>query len=108
MIFRTPITTLTKGDVIGYDAHGNPTYGPDVEGTIHGELRPLQGDEPATAFHDRVVTRYRLYAPPTATLTAYDSIRILGSRYGLIGQPEPHTIGGRLHHYEVIVERTTG
>lgn len=106
MIFHTPVTTLSR-EQVGEDSFGNPIY-EDVESTIRGELRPLQGDEKAEGNRETVTTRFRLFMPPSASLRALDGISIFGEEFELVGEPEPHTINGRLHHKEVLVQRVTG
>lgn len=107
MIFRTKIEGFKPGEQIGTDPLGNPIFGPDEEITFYGELRPLQGSE-TIAGRDAVTTRYRMFIPRTITITSFDKITINGTEYDVEGEPEPHSIGGRLHHYEVIVKRVAG
>lgn len=107
MIYRTRITLLRRGQVIGEDEYGRPLYGPDTTTAFYGEVRPLAGEE-NTAAMQQVTTRFRMFLPPGVNADAVDRVDHLGLSYRIVGQPEPHTIGGRLHHLEVLVERVTG
>lgn len=107
MIFRTKIVGLKRGEIIDYDSRGNPIYGPDEEITFYGELRPLQGSE-TVGGRDLVITRFRMFIPRAVGITAFDKITIDGQEYTVEGEPEPHNIGGRIHHFEAIVRRATG
>ena len=111
MIFRTKVTGLIRGEMTGKDGHGNPIYGPDELVPMYGELRPLTGEEKGAGNNrDIVVTRFRVFLPPTGgdQLGAFDKLTVMGLDYNVVGVPEPHHISGRVHHYEVIVERVTG
>lgn len=108
MIGHSKIIGIGKGQEIGRDRYGNPIMGPDIEETLYGEFFPNESSEPTEANRDLVVTRFRVILPARAQLTAYDKLRILGQDYNLIGQPMPLVMNGRIHHYEVVVERTTG
>lgn len=107
MIYRTRLVALKPGEPT-WDDFGNPVPGPSVETPFYGELRPLTGDERADGTRDLVKTRFKVYTPPSVDLTAYDSVRALGQDYSVVGEPEPHNVGGRVHHYEVLVERIVG
>jgi hypothetical protein len=108
MMYRSKITGLSQGPVTGHDAYGNPVYGPDTEETMYGEFFPAASTEPKEPSRHLVVTRFQVILPPTARLTAYDKLRILGDDYNLVGQPMPILMNGRIHHYETVVERVTG
>ena len=108
MLFRTRIKALRRGPLLGKDAHGKPIYGPDIEQWFYGDLRPLSGEEIFNAGGTTVITRFRLFTPPMVTLDSTTKITAFGSTYAVVSEPEPHNIGGQLHHYEVLVERRTG
>lgn len=108
LTFRTKIHALKQGGQIGTDDWGDPIYGPDVDDVFYGEIRPLQGDERVTAHSAEVITtRFQLFIPAKTDITAYDKVVVFGQEYQVKGQPEPHNIGGRIHHFEAIVERIT-
>ncbi|MGD7706344.1 hypothetical protein [Microlunatus sp. Y2014] len=107
MIFKTKLVGLQRGEQTGVDRYGNPIYGPDIEVPFYGELRPLVGDE-NLVNRELVITRFRMFIPRTVIFTAFDKVRYDGKDYQFVGHPEPHNIGGRIHHHEVVVERATG
>ena len=108
MIFKTPIAVTVPGEIIGKDPRGNPIYSDPVVTTHYGEFRPLQGDEDYRTG-ENITQRFRVFLPPSAGETpGTSSLEILGHAYQLVGNTEPHNIGGRVHHYEVVVERVTG
>lgn len=73
-----------------------------------GDLTPLKPEEYTEAMQ-QVVTRYRIHLPVSSEgLTGTDQVEVDGLKYGVKGDAEPHRLRGRLHHYEAIVERTTG
>lgn len=76
--------------------------------TVYGDLVPLASEE-YTDAGQQIVTRYRVFLPVSAGLvTATDEVVVDGIRYGVRGDAEPHRLVGRLHHYEVVVERVQG
>ena len=76
--------------------------------TVYGDLVPLASEE-YTDAGQQIVTRYRVILPASAGLvTATDEVVVDGIRYGVRGDAEPHRLGGRLHHYEAVVERVQG
>ncbi|UYG15629.1 hypothetical protein BRM3_08195 [Brachybacterium huguangmaarense] len=108
MIGHTKIVILRKGGEIGRDRYGNPIYGPDVEETVYGEFSPLSTDDLNEPNRDAVVIRFRLILPATAKIDASSKISALGTTLEVIGQPMPILWNGSVHHYELIVEQTTG
>ena len=106
----TRLVILRRSEV-GEDDLGIPIYG-TTETTVRGELVPLSGEE-STAAQQQVVTRFRAFLPPSCGgLGAPEPTDALkdpeGLKYEVKGQPEPHRLGGRVHHWELIVERITG
>lgn len=90
-----------------YDDYGNDQY-VDVEVAYPAEVRPL-GSAETVGGRQTVESRYRVFLPPTATdVTATDALGWRDATLELQGDVEPHTIGGRVHHYEVIAARITG
>ena len=109
MIFHTKVTTTVPGGPSGeYDDFGNEIVLPPQSVTFRGELRPLTGAETDNGTRDMVITRFRLFYPRKRTMTATSTVTVSGVEYKVVGEPEPHSIGGRLHHYEVLLERVTG
>ena len=109
MIFHTKVTTTIPGGPTGaYVDIGNEIVSPPKTVTFRGELRPLTGAETDNGTRDTVVTRFRLFFPRHVTLTATSTVAVAGTDYKIVGEPEPHSIGGRVHHYEVLLERITG
>lgn len=97
---------LVKRVQTGTNQYGQPVYSV-VETPCPAEVRPLGGDE-AIAAAQQVITRFRVFLPPTTVLAATDAIKWRGIRYELAGDVEPHTFRGQVHHFEVLVERVTG
>lgn len=102
---------ILRREVVGEDELGDPVYG-TTETVVHGELVPLGGEE-STAAQQQVVTRFRAFLPPTygglGVPKPTDALKDPeGQKYEVKGQPEPHRLGGRVHHWELIVERVTG
>jgi hypothetical protein len=107
MIFHTKVSATLEGGYIEDEFHNEiPVPGETI--TFRAELRPLTGDEKDSAERDLIVTRFRLFYPRTIMLTALCTVNVNGQEYKIVGQPEPHSIGGRVHHYEVLLERITG
>lgn len=103
MILHDKVAVLRR-EQIGKDEYGTPIYG-DVEIASPAEVRPLTSDE-ATDTTGIVTTRYRVFLPPSADeLTSVDALTWRGQKYEVMGDYEPHLVGGRLHHIEVIVRR---
>ena len=76
--------------------------------TVWGDLTPLKSEE-YTDTGQQVVTRYRVHlSVGAAPIRATDAIVVDGLKYGIKGDPEPHRLRGRLHHFEAIVERVQG
>lgn len=75
---------------------------------VYGDLVPL-ASELYTDAGQQIVTRYRVFLPVSAGLVvASDKVVVDGLKYGVKGDAEPHRLGGRLHHYEAVVERVQG
>lgn len=74
----------------------------------YGELTPLASEEYTNAAQT-VVTRYRVYLPPSAgPVVGTDQVLVAGVLYDVKGDSEPHRLKGRLHHFELVVERVQG
>lgn len=106
----TRLTILRRGQV-DTDAMGSPIYA-NTETPIKGELIPMQGDE-FSAAQAQVITRFRVLLPASygglGLPLASDAIKDPeGFKYEMKGKPEAHRLNGRLHHWEVVVERVTG
>lgn len=109
MIFHTKVTTTVPGGPTGeYDEFGNEIISPPKTVTFRGELRPLTGAETDNGTRDMVITRFRLFYPRRIAFTATSTVAVSGIEYKVVGEPEPHSIGGRVHHREVLLERVTG
>jgi hypothetical protein len=103
MILRDRITVVRRV-VIGRDRYGNDVL-QDPEHTYAAEIRPRGSQEP---IEGPFTTRYRVFLPASADdVTPADAVRWRGATLKLQGDVEPHTFGGRLHHFEVIAQRTT-
>lgn len=76
--------------------------------TTRGEVSPYQSSEiPEYGHYEQILTtRYRVMMPPTANLAAVPHTAVMewrGNRFHLEGSPVPHTIAGRVHHWELMV-----
>lgn len=101
--FHTKVTVQRQGEVIGEDAHGNDIYSPPVTLTFWGDIQPLSSDE--RTQDNLTVTQYRVYLPANASMvSAVDALTINGRPFAIIGEPEPHTVSGAVHHYEARVK----
>lgn len=105
MLFRDKISVVTRVKT-GEDKYGVPVY---EETTVdhRAEVRPISSEE-NTAGAQQVITRYRLFVGPRVELDPTSAITWRGAEYEIAGGIEPHTQGGRLHHFEAIMERVTG
>ena len=96
MIFADRIEVLRRV-VVGTDSYGNDVT-EDAVTVYPAEVRPMSSQEP---INGPVTTRYRIFLPASATdVTAADAVRWRGRTLEL--RVQPHSIGGRLHHHEVI------
>ncbi len=87
MILGPHTITRLRATVTGEDANGNPvltwpTTGPTVTGC---SVQPVQGNE-VTVGRETVVTRWQLYAPATADITATDRVIHAGDTYEVDGE----------------------
>lgn len=107
MIFHGRIG-VTVRTVTGQDPYGNDEYS-NVTTEYPGEVRPLSSAE-TVAGRDQVVSRYRVFLSRFAAdaVTPSGAVSWLGDSYEIDGDVERHTVGGRLHHLEAVVKRTTG
>lgn len=106
MIFHDRVRVLRRV-LVGYDAHGNPRY-QDQEHPYRAEVRPLSTKDSSDPASSTVITRFRVFLPASASgLVGTDALTWRGASYEIEGTVEPHTINGRLHHYEVLVKRAS-
>lgn len=113
MILRDRVTVVRREllrDEAGnpvYDGDGNDQY-VDVQSAVRAEVRPL-GSSETVGDRTTVQSRYRVFLPASATdVTASDAVTWRGIKLELQGDVEAHTLGGRVHHFEVIAQRVTG
>lgn len=76
--------------------------------TVRGEMTPLVSTEPDVEGRVQVSTKYRLVVGASAVLDALDSVQWRGRTYDIQGDALLHTVAGRPHHQELIVERRVG
>lgn len=99
--------TVTRRVKIGEDPFGDPIY-EDQEVPYRAEVRPLSSEENVAAGQ-QVTTRFRVFLAPDADdVTPADALTWRGRAYEIQGSVEPHSINGRLHHFEAVVQRVTG
>lgn len=70
-------------------------------------VQPLSTEEELSDV-DRVVTRWRLFAPPDTVLTATDAVLVAGVLYEVDGDPQVWTWAGTPHHLVCLLRRATG
>jgi len=92
--------------------YGNPASIDWTEGTLNKldlacEMQPLSGDEDV-AQQQRTTTRWRLFLPADADMTAKDRWRFYGVDYEVDGDIEPWRARGKEHHREARLIRVSG
>jgi len=103
VILRERITVTRQIDTGRTDAHGNIIY-ESVEVPYRAEVSPLQSDEYFKGGTQFDKSRLRVTLPASATDLGTDSsLTWRGTVYAFEGTPQPHVIGGRIHHHELIV-----
>lgn len=106
MILHDRVTVLRRVKV-GEDAMGEPIY-EDQLIPYRAEVRPLGSDENVAAGQ-QVTTRFKVFLSRRAEdVTPADALTWRGRSYEIQGSVEPHTINGRLHHFEAVVQRVSG
>lgn len=107
--------TRLRGVTVAGD-YGNPATIDFTEATLNKldlacEFQPLPpritGAEDVVQ-QDRTVTRWNLFLPPGADMTAKDRWRFNGVDYEVDGEVQPWRRGGREHHVEARVIRVSG
>ena len=102
MILHDRVTVVTREQY--YDDYGTPLWRDGPPRAVPAEVRPMTSEESDTTTI--VETRYKVFLPPTEDgLTAQDKISWRGQPFEVLGDYEPHLVGGRLHHLEVVVRR---
>lgn len=81
----------------------------ETQQTVTGcSVQPLGTDEELSNV-DRVITRWKLYAPAGTVLTVTDAVMSNGVRYEVEGDPQTWPdIRGVPHHVECFLRRATG
>jgi hypothetical protein len=110
MRFRDTGTRL-RG-VTGAGEYGNPAAIDWTEGTLNKldlacEMQPESGDEDVVQ-QDRTSTRWRLFLPAGADMTAKDRWRFNAVDYEVDGEVQPWRIRGAEHHREARLIRVSG
>lgn len=90
------------------DSLGVPTR-VETQQTVPGcSVQPLGTDEMLSDV-DRVVSRWKLYAPATLVLTATDAVQSHGITFEVDGDPQIWSdVRGAPHHLECLLRRATG
>lgn len=110
MRFRDTGTRL-RGVTVPGD-YGNPSSIDWTEGTLNKldlacEFQPLSSSEDVVQ-QEQTVTRWRLFLPSGADITAKDRWRFYGVDYEVDGEVERHRFQGREHHVECVVMKVSG
>lgn len=101
MILRDRVFILTGG---GKDRWGNLL--PIVEeGPFPAAVDPVRSEETQIPGANLVTGYYRLLIGPDAgsLLTYTAQVKWLGRTMSVQGDVEPHTVNGRVHHYEALL-----
>lgn len=114
MRFRDTGTRLRGVTVAG--EYGNPAAIDWTEGTLNKldlacEMQPqpgLSSTEEDVVQQNRVVTRWVLFLPAGADMTAKDRWRFLGVDYEVSGDVERWRVRGTEHHVEARLQKVTG
>lgn len=71
-------------------------------------VQPINSDQNMAA-QNQVITRFRMFLARSAPEVDNSTpVTWRGKDYMVVGAAEPHTINGRLSHYEYVMERVTG
>ena len=110
MRFRDTGTRL-RGVTVPGD-YGNPATFDWTEGTLNKldlrcEMQPESSDENIIQ-QDRTVSRWRLFLPAGADMTAKDRWRFLGVDYEVDGEVQSWRVHGSVHHIEARLVRVSG
>jgi hypothetical protein len=118
----TIVNDVNQNDPTGYDGVGNPVYGDPALTVVNNCDIQQHRTSREISTTDVIVSRDRLFAPPTAPLQP-TSIVVIGAInswplpdddtttvwYLVDGDPAAwNTRNGVLHHYEVYLRRQTG
>ena len=109
---RFPDTGTRLRGVTGAGEYGNPAAIDWTEGTLSKvdypcNFQPDQTTENVQA-QQRTETRWRVFLPAAADITAKDRFRFLGVDYEVDGDIERHRIRGAEHHVEFRALKVTG
>lgn len=93
----------------GENRYGNPIYTTE-EVTLTGcSFQPTDDTQETHDAQDQVVSRWKLFAPPTTDLTSLDYVTVAGANYEFDGQvmlwPGPD---GQPHHVEAYLKLVEG
>lgn len=110
VLFRDSGTRL-RG-VEGAGEYGNPAAIDWTEGTLNKvdyacEFQPVQTTEDVQS-QQRTETRWRVFLPAGADITAKDRFRFLGVDYEVDGDIERWRVRGTEHHVEFRALKVTG
>lgn len=107
------VTRVRLGASTSEDDYGKPIPGTPVSTTITGvSLQPLLGTPSTEAFgadFDRMITRWKLFAPPGTDLQTTDRIQQGSLDLEVDGEPVTWPgVDGQPHHVEVMLKRFGG
>lgn len=113
MIGNQSVTRVRLGAVTGEDDYGNEIHADPVKTVINGmSLQPVFGvasTEVNGADFDRVVTRWRLFAPPGTDLVTTDRIQQGALDLEVDGELVTWPgANGQPHHLEVMLRKYGG
>jgi hypothetical protein len=107
------MTVVRPGASTGRDGYGNKVPGPDQTHDItRCSIQPLLGVasvEQMTVDADKVVTRWRFFAPPGADVAASDHVRCWAGDLEVDGDPVTWPDeDGQPHHVEGYLKKWSG
>lgn len=102
------VTVVQRGASVGTDQLGNPQYAPTATDVPNCSIQPEFSTE-TLGSADRIITRWRLFAPPQTDLSAVDSVMFNGETFSIDGDPALwFDWYGKPHHQECYLRKATG
>lgn len=100
--------TIVRAGAATEDAYGNsqPGWATATRTDVWGTVQPLSSSEDVVNL-DRTVTRWRLFLPPGADITARDRVEWQAGTFEVDGDVERWSARGAEHHVEAVLQRIT-
>lgn len=97
---RAPLTTDGKGNQIR-------DWATATSASFAGWIQPVSSDE-LTLNQERIVSRWRLFAEPSADVISTDRISWGGKTFQVDGEIQAWDAGSGVHHYEGFLRSVSG